>query len=115
MIDVFYIGQGRTLPAYPFVVRNASGVVDLSALGVSAVYFAMARVSTGSVVVSYPAVITNAAAGEGEYRWSIADTAATGDFAASLLFKAAAGDFELPHGEMAKIVVEDRFAIGSTV
>lgn len=108
MIATFHIGQGETLPYYKFSVRDVDGLRSLS--DVTAVYFTMARLSTGSVAVSAPAVVTDELAGEGEYRWSIADTQATGSFAAELLFvMAAGGTFTLPRNETAKVVVEPRY------
>lgn len=114
MIKVFTIGKDNTMPYYGFEVRNIDGVVDLSALGVSTVYFAMVRISTGSIVVSAPAQLTDAEHGRGEYRWAVVDTANTGDFAVSFLFRADAGNFSLPRAEMAKVVVEDRFVTGGS-
>ncbi len=108
MIEVFYIGQGDTLPAYPFVVRDKDGVKNLSA--VQSVYFIMTRISTASVVASVLAsVIVDASTGEGQYNWAVADTAQTGDFAVTFLFVQADGSFSLPRNEIAKVVVESRY------
>jgi hypothetical protein len=93
--------------------RDVNGVIDLSALGVTIAYFRMARISTASVVVSMPATITDAGGGEAEYRWAVADTSELGEFAVSFLFTSAAGDFSLPRSEMAKVVVEDQFVVGT--
>ena len=112
MIETFYIGQGNLLPYYRFQVRDKDGAVDLSNAGVTAAYFCMKNLSTGSVVVSAPAIITDPTTGDGEYRWAVGDTAALGDFAAAVQFVTAAGDFSLPRSEMAKVVVEDKFVTG---
>ena len=82
---------------------------------VTAAYFRMAvltsgsygSVITGSVIVSAAVMITDALAGEGEYRWAAVDTAATGEFSASILFATAAGNYSLPRNEVAKVIVED--------
>ena len=112
MIETFYIGQGDTLPYYPIVVRDKDGVVDLSALGVTAVYFCMKNIATSSVVVSTLATVTDLGGGEAEYRWAVADTGVLGDYAASFLFVTPVGSFTLPRSEMAKVVVEDKFVTG---
>lgn len=106
MITTFYIGQGTVLPYYPIEVRDKDGVVDLSVVGVTAAYFRLANISTASVIVSALATITNATKGQAEYRWAIADTATTGDYAASFLFVTPSGTFALPRNEVAKVVVE---------
>lgn len=111
MIEVFHIGQGDTLPYYYFQVRDQNGPINLS--GVLSTTFRMARISTASVIVSAVALITDPVAGSGEYRWSAADTAQTGSFAASLQFDTLAGSYNLPRSEVAKVVVEDRFVIGT--
>ena len=110
MIDVFYIGQNDTLPYYRAVVRDKDGTVSLSE--VTTTYFCMKRISTGSVVTSALATITNTTTGEVEYRWSVADTGATGEFAASFLFVTPFGRFALPRNTIAKVIVEDQYATG---
>ena len=109
MIEPFFIGQNDTLPYYRAVVRDKDGVVNLSQ--VTAAYFGMIRISTGSLIVSAAAVITSEIAGEVEYRWAVADTGSTGEFAAAFLFVAAGGaTFSLPRNTIAKVTVEDRYA-----
>ena len=110
MIEVFYIGQGDVLPYYYAQVRNKDGPVSLS--DVMAVTFRMANISTLSVVVSDVAYITDTLLGMVEYRWAVADTSTTGDYAISFEFTKAAGSFSLPRSEMAKVVVENEFVTG---
>jgi hypothetical protein len=112
VIEVFYIGQNDVLPYYPIGVRNQDGVVDLSDLGVTAVYFGMVNISTGSVVVSAVAVITDINNGLVEYRWAAGDTAVPADYAVSMMFVTPAGTFTLPRSTMAKVVVENKYVTG---
>jgi hypothetical protein len=111
MIDTFFIGQNDRLPYYRFQVRDQNGAVSLS--NVSSVYFSLKNMSTASVILSGLAVITNALNGEGEYEWSVGDTAIIGEYAASFMFITTAGlPFTLPRSTMAKVVIEDKFATG---
>lgn len=112
MIDVFYIGQGDRLPYYRMVQRDEVGVVDLS--DVTAVYFYMKNMSTGSVLLSgVSAVIVDSPGGTVEYQWGVADTATIGEYAASFEFITASGKpYSLPRNTIAKVVVEDRYATG---
>lgn len=114
MIDVFYIGQGDTQPFYTAKVRDKSGVNSLS--DVTAVYFALTRISTASVVVSALASVLETSAvddnvGRVRYMWAVADTANTGEFAAAFVFVTATAEFSLPRNAVAKVVVEDRHAV----
>lgn len=112
MIDVFYIGQGDVRPAYPAEIRNHDGVIDLSVMGVTSVEFGMVRISTASVIVSAVASILDATLGRVEYTWSVADTQSIGEFAVSFKFIIGSAMLTLPRNNMAKVVVEDRWAIG---
>lgn len=115
MIDVFYIGQGDTLPFYTARVRDKSGPQSLS--DVTALYFRLTRISTASVVVSALASVLETSStsddniGRVRYQWAVADTGSTGDHAATFIFVTAAGAFSLPRSMMAKVVVEDRAVI----
>lgn len=117
MIGTFFIGQNDTLPFYTAQVRNKSGVMSLS--DVTVVYFAMTRVSTGSIKVSAVASVLESALmsandpdiGRVRYQWAVSDTSETGDFAAAFIFVTTTGQFSLPRNEMAKVVVEDRHVV----
>jgi hypothetical protein len=106
MIEVFYIGQGETLPAYTATVRDRNGVVDLSVLGVQSVFFRLTNLSTASVVASALASIVSATLGQIQYMWATADTSVVADYAASFLFITATKKFTLPKGTVAKVVVD---------
>jgi hypothetical protein len=111
MIDPFYIAQGDRLPYYRVVVRDLSGVTSLS--DVALITFRMKNLSTASIAVSSPAVITDALNGEAEYRWAAADTTTVGTYAASFEFLTVAGlVYSLPRNTIAKIIVEDKYATG---
>ena len=110
MIEVFYIGQGDTLPYYRVQVRDKNGAVNLS--NVTSVTFRMKNISTASVVVSGAAQITDVAEGHAEYRWAVADTETVNEYAASFEFHEGSNSFSLPRSEMAKVVVEDKFVTG---
>ena len=111
MIAPFFIGQGDRLPYYRVVVRDETGVVTLS--DVAAITFRMKLMSTGSVLVSAAAAITDALNGEAEYRWSVTDTTTVGEYASSFEFLTNAGlKYTLPRNTIAKIIVELREATG---
>ena len=111
MIPPFYIGQGDRLPYYRAQIRDEGGVVNLS--DVAAVTFRMKNLSTASVLVSGAAMITDASVGEAEYHWAAADTSVIGEYAASCEFLTLAGlKYTLPRNTIAKIIVEEREAIG---
>jgi len=115
VIEVFRIGQNMRLPYYPIQVRDKDGVVDLSVVGVTAVYFCMATllsgaygsVIVGSTVTSTLANMTDLSNGSVEYRWAAVDTATVGEYSAAFLFVTANGNFALPRNEVAKVIVED--------
>jgi len=111
MITQFFIGQHDRLPYYRIEVRDEAGVVSLS--DVAAVLFYMKNISTESVVISgVPAVITDALNGQAEYRWAVADTSVPGEYAVAFEFETSVGlKYTLPRNTVAKVVVEDRYAI----
>ena len=110
MIEVFYIGQGKTLPYYDAQVRDEDGAVTLSTI--TAVYFSLKNLSTGSVVLSKPALVVNQVEGLAEYQWAVGDTDTVGEYAAEFTFLTPDGSFSLPRNTIAKVVVEDQFATG---
>lgn len=111
MIEVFHIGQNDRLEYYRIQVRDSNGPISLS--DVTDAYFNLKNISTGSVIISEAAVITDALNGNVEYRWAVADTAVVGEYAASFLFVTPSGNRSLPRSNMAKIIIEDKYNIGS--
>jgi hypothetical protein len=77
---MIYIKEGDRRPVATTVLSRGSQIVDLT-LAIS-VTFKMREESESHLTVDATAVITDAAAGEVEYRWDIGDTDQPGQYRA---------------------------------
>lgn len=106
--ETLYLVQGDTRPAYPAVLRDTQGVVDLTGCTVTAT---VENATNGDdIVTDQPAIVTYAARGECEYRWASSDTNTVGAFQIQFKVLDADGNTSTyPASYDAGIVIRERY------
>lgn len=108
VVDDLPLVRGDTRPAYPIVIRDKMGIVDLTGTTVTAT---MENYSTGVNIFTDAAVlVTSATAGEAEYRWAGSDTNTVGAF--SIQFKvidAEGNTSTYPTSFKTKVIISERY------
>lgn len=107
MIQPLKIKKHDRQPYYPFrVIDSAAVAVDLTG---ATIYCSMKDVGTGALKINRQTVgivITNAAAGEAEYRWQSGDTDTAGRYLIEFeVNPQSGGKFTVPAGEQAVVLI----------
>lgn len=106
MVEDFYIKKGDKLPFYKLVVRDQDGAIDLT--GTVAVA-TMQLISTGVNKFENQSVsLASDVTGGMEYQWQTGDTDTIGEYAIEFKVTSADGDFTVPKGFTAKVIIEER-------
>jgi len=106
-IDTLYLKAGDVAPPYKVLVIDENGTMDLTGTTITAT---MRSLETGTNrFEGITCTSTDLLNGRFEYRWADSDTTSTGAYSMQFHIQHADGQFTIPTGTDAEVVIEERY------